>query len=252
VTWITRRVLLAASLGVPLLTHAQGARRYVVVSLIGDKLGIVVAQNTTGSHLDRNLRSFSDDSSGTFDRWAVVAVAEELARIESAAAVFAVPMPPSKLHDQPELLLRSDGVVLPDAVVDVIERERATHVLLLTKIHANATFQLVNQPVGVGKLRGVGFYVDGTMALESVDDTEKRARGFISPYVYVRLSLVDVGNGRVVRDAEIKETQVFATFRNPNALVPWDAMDNEQKLATLRKMLESALSRSTRAVVRPS
>lgn len=249
---VVRRRCVVAAAALPLLTRAADATCYVVVSLIGDRLELVTAGKVTGSWLDRNAREVLDDKSGAFDQLAVQLVGQEISRVDPAAKVFLVSMPPSPLHDKPEMLLRSDGVVLPNAVVDVIEKERATHVLLLTKQQADARFMLAQSSVGTGKLRGIGFYVDSDLNLRNVEVTEKRGQGFLGPFVYSRLSLVDARTARVVRESEIRSTKVFPTYHNPDALVPWDALNNEQKINTLRRMLEEELSTATRETLKPS
>ena len=104
-----------------------------VLSLIGDKLEIVVPQMATGSRLDQNRRAALDDQSGAFDRFTLKAAADAIAKVDSRIATELIGMAPSRLHDQPERIFDGKQVALPGAIVDELERLKANYLLLITK-----------------------------------------------------------------------------------------------------------------------
>jgi hypothetical protein len=224
-----------------LSARAQQGRHYLVVSLIGDRLAIIGAQVTVGSNLDRNVRSSIGDTQGTFDRFALVAAGEAIARAEPASKVSLLSLPASRFHDEPERLFQRDGVALPGPVVDVIEKQAITHVVLLTKYAAEARFLLYQRSIGIGKLKGLGFYVDPETRLTDVS-TGKDGDGFLGPFVYVRASLVDVSTAAVVREELIRATETIPTYSSATAVKPWEVLSPEQKIDRLKRMLEKEIT----------
>lgn len=243
-TGIARRALLTAAGGViAFAARAQQGRRYLVVSLVGDRLAIIGAQVTVGSNLDRNLRSSISDAQGAFDRFALAAASDAISRAEPSATVSLLSLPASRLHDEPERLFQRDGVALPGPVVDVIEKQGITHVVLLTKYSAEARFMLYQRSIGIGKLKGVGFYIDPETRLSDVA-TGRDGDGFLGPFVYVCASLVDVSTGAVTREELIRASEVLPTYSSPSAVRPWDVLSPEQKIERLKGMLETELRKA--------
>lgn len=246
---ISRRGLLAAAASTMALpAGAQQGRRYLVVSLIGDRLAIIGAQVTVGSNLDRNIRSSIGDTQGAFDRFALAAANDAIARAEPTAKVSLLSLPASRFHDEPERLFQRDGVALPGPVVDVIEKQAITHLILLTKFAAEARFFLYQRSIGIGKLKGVGFYVDPETRLSDLS-TGKEGDGFLGPFVYVRASLVDVSTGAVAREELIRATEVLPTYGSATAVKPWEVLSSEQKIERLKRMLETEIAKAIPALI---
>jgi hypothetical protein len=247
---IGRRSLLMAAAAAATLCRAQAQqhRRYVVLSLIGDRLTIVGAQTTVGSNLDRNLRSDIADAQGAFDRFALGAASEAISRAEPGSTVSMLNLPGSRLYDEPERLFQRDAVALPGAAVDAIEQRGATHLVLITKHAGEARFFLSEQSIGIGKLKGVGYYVDPETRLKDVN-SGRASGGFLGPFVYVRLSLVDVSTGAVVREELIRATQVLPTYTNPSAATPWEVLSGEQKVERLKGMIEAEIRKGMAALL---
>jgi hypothetical protein len=231
-------VLVATLCVLPAL--AADARRYVAASFVGDKIELIGAHMQTGSHLDPNVRHEVTDLAGTFDKIVLKAVGDAIARVDRDATVSLLSVPPSRFHERPEEMLRSDGVAMPSAAVDVIERERATHVVLVTKQRGDAKFKLREGTIGEGKLRGIGYFVDNDTPLVGVE-SRVHGNGFIAPFVYVRLSLVDVNTGQVVREERVQATEVVPALAYEKAVTPWQALSADQKVQRLEAMIRSGI-----------
>jgi hypothetical protein len=128
-----------------------------------------------------------------------------------------------------------------------LKREGFTHLLLLSKHRAPARLQLSNSSVGSGYLSGLGYYIDGALRTQRAD-TGESARGFIAPYAYLKLTLIDVDLMHLVRAEEIIQSTVRSAARNENGLDPWGAMSTEQKFSVLQDLIVQGVTEAVPAV----
>ncbi len=252
---LRRRVLVqgalaAAAAAAAGLAEAQSPRRYVVVALIGDRVELVLSQNAIGSNIDRNRREGFDDSSGTLDRDALLATSQEVERLDRGAFVQMLGMPPSPWHNAPGRLFDGDSVVLPDNVVQALDRARATHLLLITKYRANSRIQLRNDTVGTGSLSGLGIYVDRATQL-TVRETGQTGQGLLAPFAYIRLTLADAQTGAVIKQLPITASDAFSVAGSDKAATPWDVLSNEEKVKQLRSLLQRELTQAVPGLLAP-
>jgi len=252
----TRRQLLlglagAAALPVPARAQAPDGsaqyRRYAAISLIGDELVLVYPTAQVGSALDRNYRRTLPDSEGSFDAFAL----RETGRAVEAggAPCTLLQVAPGSLHRQPEALVNGQEIALPDALVDPIEAARATHVLLLTKAQGSARIALREGGVGIGMLRGLGYYIDRSTRLRVMGNGHTGV-GFIAPYVYAQLTLADARNGQVLRTRALHATHAYSVARSAQASDPWDVLDAAEKVQRLRELLQGELARAVPELLR--
>jgi hypothetical protein len=230
------------------LAMAQ-TRRYAALSLVGNKIEIVSARPEIGSRLSQNRRRTFDDAEGTLDRYVLRAIEAAARRQDQSAQVAMLALPGSALYDQPDRLFEGRQVVLPGAVVDAIVASRASHLLLLTKVRDAARVPLYDTSTGVGQVQGIGFYVDNDVRLK-VRETGSSADGVLAPFVYVKLSLVDVQSGEVVREEIVREMRTYATAENPRALVPWDVLSAEEKIEALHALIDRSIGEVTIRLLR--
>lgn len=222
-------------------------RHYAVVCLIGNRLEVVQPQMTIGSNIDRNRRQALDDSAGAFDRYAGAAVERALRRADPASRVTLLALPPSALHDQPEKLFDGKQVGLPGAVVDAIEKGRMSHVILLTKHRGDMKAPIVGTTTGMGKVRGIGYYVDAHTPLVSVE-SGRHGTGFLAPFVYLRATLIDAQTGDIVRDEIVEGAENYANAGRDSDSNAWDYFNAEDKLKVLRRLLDKELDRAIPAL----
>lgn len=235
---MSRRALLLGAAGAALGARAQAPHRYAVLSFVADRLEVVVPVQGTGSRIDRNLRREVPDAGRAFDGFALVAAGRAIEKTEPGAAVALIGTGPTPFHDRPERLFDGGALALPDAVLDAVERERATRLLLLTKHGDDARLRFYDSYVGSGRLRGLGFYLDHDMGVV-VRDTGAVADGFIAPYVFIRLSLVDVASAKVIATQNITASMVVAVAESGGASDPWQMLDGTEKVRLLRRLLET-------------
>jgi hypothetical protein len=216
------------------------ARRYAVLSLVGDKVEVVFAQPGVGSRIDRNERRAFDDAEGTLDRFVLKAVDDALRRADGGAPPVMLSMKGSSLYDRPDRLFQGRQLALPGAVVDAIEASKVTHLIVLTKLRDEPRVPLLNQNVGTGTVRGLGFYIDNSIDL--VDrEIGSYGTGLLAPFVYLRLTLVDVSTGEAVRDELVREMETHSVAGEPKATRAWEVLSAEQKVDRLQRLIQRAV-----------
>ena len=108
---------------------------YAVLSLIGDKLNIIVARQQTGTRVDANLRESVAISNAVFDDAAVSAIAEAVRKIDPKAELAAINTRSAVLFEKQRELFAQSGekILIPDAILTALKNQNASHLFLLTK-----------------------------------------------------------------------------------------------------------------------
>ena len=238
--------LLGAGIGAAGAAIAQEARRYAVLSLLGDELVLVYAAAVTGSNVDSNRHRAVPDPAGGFDKMALSMAGRALEAGGGSAALISIA--PSPLHQNPERLFDGADIALPDAWVEQIDNAQATHVVLLTKLRGRASIPLADGHVGVGNLRGLGYYVDRMTNLEMAG-TGATGQGMIAAYAYMRLTLADGRTGRVLKQRSIQAARPYAVAQSTTVTDPWELLKPDEKVSRLRVLLEGQLTRELPALV---
>ncbi len=251
-----RRLVLAlapALLAASARTPAQGAtpaRAYAVVSLVGDQLDIVVYQRQTGSHLDSNRHRQVMLPDNALDVVALRAARAALKAADARASVDLLTGSTPDLFTNQTRFFDGGQLKLPPELEAAVRQSRPTHLVLLTKYHADARLRMGNGDIGSGKLQGLGFYIDRDTVLV-LGDTGGQAAGFIAPFAYIEVSLVDLATSTVVGRTVIVETRVVSAGRSVEGTDPWDAMTADQKTNALRGMLTEQVQRAVTSLVAP-
>lgn len=225
-----------------LAAHAD-SRRYAILSLVGDRILVVQREMSTGSRLDRNLRRFVDVPGQVLDRSMLLAVDDAIRREDPAAqTVLLTPKDPALyVAAARQLDGTGDTARIYDAAKSVLIGTNATHLLLVTKQRHQARLHLRDGVVGTGYLEGLGFYVDyGTLARST--DTNEAERGFIAPFTYVNIALIDVGSGKVVNEARVYGSLPYST---PNITIgnAWEALTPQEKADRLAEVMRTEADR---------
>jgi hypothetical protein len=223
--------------------HAADARRYAVLSLVGDRLLIVQREMSTGSRLDRNTRQYVDVPDNMLDKSMLLAIDEAIRRAQPAAeTILLTPRDPALFAAAAREIDGHGNVAkIYDAVQPVLAGTNATHLVLVTKQRHQAMLRLRDGMVGSGFLEGLGFYVDhGTLA-RSVE-TNEAERGFIAPFTYVNVALVEVASGRVLSEEQVIGSLAYTTsgFNIGNA---WLVLTPQQKAEKLADVMRSEAGR---------
>jgi hypothetical protein len=239
-------VLVCATFG-----PAHGAdemRTYTILSLIGDGLSIVVHQNGVGSSLQRNARTFVKLDTPALDRAALFAAEDAIKRAMPAAATALLEVHDPAIFAAQSRSLEEGGDVrsVLSALGPILAQAKATHLVIFTKQRHEARLHLRNSVVGTEYIEGLGFYVDRELPLMNPETGESFV-GFLAPFAYFRISLIQVGEGRVLAEESVFASQTHGSEGRDQ---PWDSMAPQQKVRALQSMVSEETARVVPALLR--
>ena len=237
-----RRLLVAAALLAGTAANAQTSPSYAIMSMIGDKMTLVIHQIGTGSRLNANRRVDMPMPDDTLDGIAAFAADDAIKRLQPGAKTSLFVTRDPKLLALQDKLADSTGNLetLAQQLKDLVASANATHLLLISKYRADARLRLVDGSIGGGRLTGLGFYVDQETRI--VDrETGRAGTGFISPYAYLSVTLFDMTQMRLLRREAATESDVVSPGDSASAVVPWDALTSQQKVDAIKRVTQRAI-----------
>jgi hypothetical protein len=232
-------------------TSASESRTYAVVSLIGDKINIVGHQSTTGSNMDRNRQApLAVDGRG-LDETAILAAIDAIKRLDARAATVGLTLSDAAFYElQNELFEPQErSIALRTALKDLAQSQNATHLILITKHRGDTSLRLEKWYTGSGKIEGIGFYLDADLRVRR-SDTHAAGKGFLAPFAYIKVILVDAKTMRVIREQTAEESTTFSTARAEGSLNPADVLTPTQKIAVLQTLIRKAVARAMPPLLR--
>jgi hypothetical protein len=246
------RAILAA-LAMVAATGAAGAERtYAVMSLVGDGFVVVTHRAATGSSLSPQTRAFMPLATPALDRAALLAVDTALRRADPRAKVLLLGgRDPAALEAQARTLGAADGAqAVADALLPHLPATGATHLVLVLKGRGVGRFQVDEGTAEAGALEGLGYYVDSTLITHREAELALATRGFLAPFAYVDLALVDLATGKVVARREAREAAPQAATRS-DSVDAWEAMPAAEKVTRLEGLLRKEADALVPALVGP-
>lgn len=241
-THFMRRLVVAATLLAGMAAHAQTAPSYAIMSMIGDKMTLVIHQIGTGSNLDTNRRVDMPMPDDTLDGIAAFAADDAIKRLQPGAKTSLFVTRDPKLLALQDKLADSTGNLesLAQQLRELVASANATHLLLISKYRADAKLRVVGGTIGGGRLTGLGFYLDQDTRM--VDrDTGRHGTGFVAPYAYLSVTLFDMTQMRLLRREAATESDTVSTGDSANAVVPWDALSSQQKVDAIKRVIQRAI-----------
>lgn len=234
-----KRLFLAAAVaavaGVPDHVQASESRVVGIVSLVADHLTVTGFESTTGSTLNANptqrIELREDGLERSVLRAALRAVNERR---------FGRPVP--LLFDDGKLYAAQEGMVsdgtarLPDTLVRALQAQKATHLLLITKHRAEARMNAGAQRYGSGRVEGLGFYIDRVTEIRDTQ-TGQISVGYLAPHAYLRVSLIDLADARVIGSRTVTASSVIRATDKDRGGDPWDLLDNAGKMKAIDEMI---------------
>ena len=222
---------------------AEDARKYAALSIVGDRLTVVNHVGETGTRVDTNRTDVLDMPPRAIDNAVLGAVDTAIRRDARVSEVVMLGATPPLFQAQGQGIEDPDVRPVVDLVRPAIEKTGVTHLVLVGKLRHEARLKFADGYVGSGRLDGLGFYLDHQLP------TEERGkgnigRGFIAPYAYFRVSLVDVRSGEVLAFRDILSSQAVGAGRSPSLRV-WEALSAEEKV---RMVVGLARREAARAV----
>ncbi len=229
--------------------HAAGGdlRTYAVMSLIGDRISVVGHQDTVGSHTDMNKKETIALDGHVLDNVAMKAVSDAIKRLDAPATVVLLAASDPKLYEmQDKLFEQKDGSApLLDSLKSLLRDQHATHLIPITKHRDEAALRMSAGYVGSGRIEGVGFYLDASYNYRGLPS----AKGFLAPFAYLKITLVDAKDMDVVREKVAENSYSVGTVRAKGSLNPWDAMTSKEKVSAMRTVINRAIANAMPEVI---
>ncbi|MFY9512459.1 MAG: hypothetical protein WAQ05_15935 [Rubrivivax sp.] len=241
-------LLLATACG---LAAAQPAtpRSYAVLSEFAREINVVTFQESTGTRLNNNLRTSMPMPNGALDKVALVATRTAVQKAEPGAGLWLIAPLDTDLFPPTQVFSEGTVLKLPEDVAGEMKKRGHTHLLLLTRLRAEAELKALRSSEGTGPLEGLGFFVDRVTAGRNAD-TGQFSTGFLAPYMHARVILVDAASGRVVGIQRIKHSVVYSTARAEiKSTDAWDVMKPDEKVRYLANMIEREIGTAVPALL---
>lgn len=222
--------------------HAQ-ARKYAVLSLVGDRLMLVQREPAAGAQPERNVVEFLDLQERVFDQTVRIAVSEVLHIADRNNKPVLLEARDPSLYNAQARLLEERATVR-----GLLAGTQATHLILVSRLRHEAMLQAAEGHFGGGALEGLGFYMDRTKPLIA-SNTGEAAFGFLGPFAYFQISVYDVASGRVLRTEAITASRTISAARSPTGDA-WTAIPANQKVIVLQKLLTEEIAKTLPKMVR--
>lgn len=250
--------LTALGMGTALLApsgaaHAQAlspSSKVALLSLVGDEMHVVIYRGQTSSRMDNNARHSYAVPDPVFDHAAMASAARAIQRVAPGTQVSEVSVPTAGSETDPAALLPEGRLLSDSNVFTALKGGGFTHLLLIGKHRDEARMRFQHGTVGSGAVRGLGFYIDTGLRTRR-SETGEVAQGYIAPYAYLMLTLVDLNGPRIMATQAVTESLAQSAARNPEGNNPWGALSAEEKVRLLRLMVQRGVDGGVERLLAP-
>jgi hypothetical protein len=245
-------IALAAVPAAPAVPPAKPALPvYAVLSLIGDKLDVVVPAKNQDNTPAENVHEHLAIDNPVFDDAAVGAAAASVKKIIPAAELSRLNANAVLYENQHALFEeRGDVIAMPEAIRRALREQGATHLVLITKLGDEVLKGFINAEKTEGKLEGLGFYFDRSQPVYD-QDRNVAAYGSISPYAWLRVAIIDVQASRVLARQKITASMPIATANGVAVgTTPWNALSGDQKMRAIDRLVRREIGRAVSELLR--
>lgn len=225
-------------------TGAAAKRSYLVLSLLGDSITVVTQQSRTGTRLNRNIMDSIALPEGIFDKPNLMSMETAIKSADPTADVTVLFVSAVKALGDAEKFSDGDELRLPPKLDAWLKQVNTTHLILLTPHRAEANIKGERDGVGSGLLQGLGFYIDRELKIMNTQ-TGVHRDGYLAPFTYFKLQLVDRASGRIVRQQLVAEAVMLGdVMRTEGVGDPWEMLSTQDKVTSLRGMLSEQIAQA--------
>jgi len=221
------------------------AETYVILSLVGDHLTLVGMGAQLGSHIDQNRHQTVPVAGTGFDDFAVRVSDASIAKARPAASVVALRAGDPELYKLRDSWLDSDTVEMKQLMSFIPEsaaRSPDARLLLITPYRDELRLKTAHDLRGVGKVAGLGFYLDTITRLRR-SDTMESAVGYLGVFANFQLVLIDLQSGATVAHERVALGTTRSAARAEDR-TSWNALNQEQKVKVLESLLKEGIEGS--------
>jgi hypothetical protein len=231
-------------------TPSPVPKKYAILSLIGDAFTVAIYRGATGSNLDPNDHKKIILTNAGLDHVAIAAVDDAIHQYDPAANTLMLTASASDTYTNQANMFDGKRFISPAWLSEIVEKEHATHLVLVTKHRADTNIKMADSRTGSGKLEGLGFYLDGDLETRRLD-TGEHSVGYIAPYAYFKISLIEFSSATLLKEQRITASRMFTTSRRKEALTPWEALTASEKLNKLQMLIKQETRLALPALLTP-
>jgi len=187
---------------------ASSARRCVAKSLVSDKLSLV--EKLGGSSDPTQNRPHTSElplAGCPHDLVALKAIAASSAAVDPSARISFLAGTEPEFYADHQAWFEGDSVIRPQRLRKAIAAETADRLMLLTKWRGDAVISDDKTSVGSGKLSGLGLYRYARR--EGLSQGQTDVHVLSAPFVYARLSLIDLATSKVIRSKIVQDARPY-------------------------------------------
>ena len=129
------------------------------------------------------------------------------------------------------------------ALRDLLAKAGATDLYLVTKHRGTPQFEIITGRLErPGTIEGIGFYIDNETAMYR-ENNKPGGEGFLAPYAYLAVSLMDVGSMGLVKTRNgLETTAALPGDRTGGAAEhAWNALSPKEKVDALDQVIRQAV-----------
>jgi hypothetical protein len=214
--------------------HAQ---RYAVLSLIGDRMQLAYAKGVEGQPVDRIERRYIPLDDSRIDQYTLKAANDVLKKIAPGAEPVLL-----QAFDRTYFDTSAGTATVIEWIRQLAKQQKGpavTHAILITKLQYDGIPALQKPYIGSSALEGVGFFV-GREAPPKGLDPNSGGPGFLSPFAYFEVTLVELASGRVLRQ-ERGTASTMLSAAGTDSGNPWDTLPADRKVQALMDLVRREL-----------
>lgn len=232
--------------------HAEpAARSYAVMSLVGDAISVHAIRPEVGSRTDADSRHVLPIADPVFDVAALKAANSAILAAQPRAKVVLMSTQDAGLYKAQnamfvEAYANKDN---RDYLISLLKDRGVSHLVLITKLRANAKFTVRGGFAGSGSMEGLGFYIDDVTQLRNTQTSES-ATGMLTPFAHVKLRLLDATTLALVGEEDaVESTIIIRPSASPNAMDMWTKLTSATKIDYLDGLLGEAMKTAIPALL---
>lgn len=219
--------------------QASATSKLGVMSVLGREVQVVVSAPTIGSRVDRNAKD-TLKVGNDFENFILRTTADAAGREGLGEALLLARPANGSMPWQRD----GQAVLVTQALLDAARAAKLSHLVLIQPVRAEAKLQMLRSVTGAGQLEGLGFYVDTALEVKG-EDSGQRSTGFLAPYAYFDMYLVEVATLDLKAEHRARAS---AALMDPKRQGndPWQSLSNESKVEALQKLTQEQIDMALR------
>ncbi len=220
------------------------AQTYALLSLVGDRLTAVTQAPSIGSSLDKNLRERIDVKGPDLVKLALMSADDAVSRLLPGIQPVLLMASDKQLYEvQNELFENSpEASASRQSLQKMLRSAKATRLILISGFRADTSIKLARNHTGTGKLSGLGFFMEEVKLIN--EESLEKSSGYLAPYAYLRISLIDVDSMKVLQEGTATASKVITLPITSASSRLWDTLNAEQKVTELKEVIDAAIAKA--------